>query len=728
MQETIGNIVLDETYYPGEDLYSDGPIEDEMLEIARNLKEEEYNQMIAERKSWPLLYHFSHIRENIVEWLPITKEDSVLEIGAGCGAVTGALAKKAGSVTCIDLSRKRSQINAWRHKDYENIKILVGNFQDIEENLQEKYQYITLIGVFEYSEGYIGTREPYVEMLRRIEKHLAPGGKIIIAIENRLGMKYWAGCTEDHTGRFFEGLEGYPETVGVKTFSKKEITDIIRKAGNYSAAFYYPYPDYKFPLAVYSDDYLPKKGELTNNLCNYDRSRLLLFDEAKVYDSLTDNGLFGEFSNSFCIVLEKDKTENSLIYTKYSNERDRRFAIRTDILKQKDGSLKVKKSALYPEGKEHIDRLAGWYEIFSRQSSGELAFNRSIQEEDGVRLEYISAQTLEECLDIMLEQGEKQKAAQLLCSYLTLMKKLHSQQVFVKTERFTEVFGDVELPEGLLAAPITDIDMVCQNILMTKPPTIIDYEWTFDFPVPADFLIYRMIHYYADTHPKREYIRAQDLYQQMGISRKEKRTYRQMEERFQSYITGSHVPMREMYQDISPGWVRPEAAQKEYLQVYFSFRDGFKEKDSVKFPIVEKQVTIRIPVSEEMDYLRIDPGSQPCAVKIEELKFDVQDRETEFFCEKGCRQGEWLYIPKEDPNLTNIPVPAMASFLELSMEIHAVEEDFLKGLSENISRQQENAKYWEQKARKLKSQIQEMQNTKVWKLYQSYRRKVERKK
>ena len=162
MQEKIGNVVLDYEYYPGQDLYSDGPVEEELLEIARTYKEEELNQVIAGTKSWPVLYHFSHIRQNILEWLPIGKSDRVLEIGSGCGAITGALAAKAGSVNCIELSKMRSTINAYRNRDYDNVRIMVGNFQDIEKNLTVKFDFITLIGVFEYSEGYIGTSEPYV--------------------------------------------------------------------------------------------------------------------------------------------------------------------------------------------------------------------------------------------------------------------------------------------------------------------------------------------------------------------------------------------------------------------------------------------------------------------------------------------------------------------------------------------------------------------------------------
>ena len=309
MQEKIGKVTLDYEYYPGKDLYSDGPVEEELLEVAKNYREEELNQVIAERSSWPILYHFSHIRQNILEWLPITKEHKVLEIGSGCGPITGALAKKAGSVTCIDLSKMRSTINAYRNRDCDNVKIMVGNFQDVESSLTEKYDYITLIGVFEYAEGYIGTEQPYVEMLRRISRHLAPGGKVVIAIENRLGLKYWAGCTEDHVGKYFEGIENYPETKGVRTFSRKELSDIISQAGDFKTTFYYPYPDYKFPMTIYSDKRLPKKGELRDDFCNFDRNRIQLFNEGRVYDSLTTAGLFREFSNSFLVLVERKDCE-----------------------------------------------------------------------------------------------------------------------------------------------------------------------------------------------------------------------------------------------------------------------------------------------------------------------------------------------------------------------------------------------------------------------------------
>lgn len=60
MGERIGKVFLDTTYYPGKDLYSDGAIEDEMLSIARDYAPEEFNRVIAERESWPILYLFPY--------------------------------------------------------------------------------------------------------------------------------------------------------------------------------------------------------------------------------------------------------------------------------------------------------------------------------------------------------------------------------------------------------------------------------------------------------------------------------------------------------------------------------------------------------------------------------------------------------------------------------------------------------------------------------------------
>lgn len=347
--EKIGKVCLDMSCYPGEDLYSDGNIEDRILELAEKYPEESYHEVIVRERDWAVMYHLAHERGNIISWYPFKKGAKVLEIGSGCGAVTGAAAAQVQSVTCIDLSKKRSTINGTRNQERDNIKICVGNFKDIEKNLEKDFDYATLIGVFEYGRGYIGGDKPYHGFLTTIMEHLKPGGRLLIAIENKLGLKYWAGCTEDHTGTFFEGLEGYQNTEGVRTFSKPELEQLLKECGCGNYRFYYPYPDYKFPFVVYSDEYLPRKGELNRNICNFDRKRLVLMDEGKVFDQMLEDGLFPLYANSFFVEVVKEggkENENEspehVVYTKYSDGRGPEFAIQTRVVREKSG-----KSGLY---------------------------------------------------------------------------------------------------------------------------------------------------------------------------------------------------------------------------------------------------------------------------------------------------------------------------------------------------------------------------------------------
>lgn len=117
-------------------------------------------------------------------------------------------------------------INAYRHSESENVTIHIGNFTDVEPDLPADYDYICLIGVFEYGQAYIGGSTPYEDFLKILQKHLASGGRIVIAIENKYGLKYFAGCKEDHLGDWFSGIENYPNGGVVRTFPGKTGEDL----------------------------------------------------------------------------------------------------------------------------------------------------------------------------------------------------------------------------------------------------------------------------------------------------------------------------------------------------------------------------------------------------------------------------------------------------------------------------------------------------------------------
>ena len=303
MVEKIGGVALNYKYYSGEDLYSDGDIEDVILGIVKN--EEGYEYTHEAYREWPVLYHLTRQRENIVEPMEIAPEDEILEVGAGMGAVTGALARRGKKVDCIELSKRRSLVNAYRHRDMDNIEIIVGNFQDIK--IEKKYDVITLIGVLEYAYHYIDSETPYEDFIQKIASCLKPGGKLYIAIENKLGMKYFAGYHEDHLGKPFVGIEGYKKEDKVKTFSRSQLEKLLKENGFSSTEFYYPFPDYKLPVVIYNDESI-LQGEIEfPRQHNYDMDIIECFDQNAAFQSLAGTEELKYFANSFLVEAVREK-------------------------------------------------------------------------------------------------------------------------------------------------------------------------------------------------------------------------------------------------------------------------------------------------------------------------------------------------------------------------------------------------------------------------------------
>lgn len=417
-----------------------------------------------------------------------------------------------------------------------------------------------------------------------------------------------------------------------------------------------------------------------------------------------------------------------LIFSKYSNERSRRFSIRTDILKENGGRF-VRKTALYPEGKEHVENLYRWYQELGRiYETAPFLCNRCEREENSVRLEYLEGETLEEVLDKLLEKGQTDEAAERFRDYLKQIEKVYSRKAFAVTEAFQEVFGEVTegmFPEGLTCAPVTNIDMVCQNLVLTKIPTVLDYEWTFAFPVPCRFVLYRVIHYYADTHSTRTALKELDFYGEFGITEKEKAVYEGMEAHFQKYLTGGHVPMREMFAAMTPGVGTVQMVNGGQLQIFFSFGEGYREENSVLYPMEEGKVSCAVKIPEGCTDVRLDPGEQPCAVHIQNLAFDGKTASLDgCVIEKGAKAGEWVYIARPDPNISLIAVPKGAKELQISLEVHAASAEMMER-ARVLAKENTELRSKVQKQARL---IKEMKNTKVWKLYQKYRNLAERKK
>lgn len=533
MQERIGNVVLDDTFYSGEDLYTDGSIEDRILEICR--KQGQY-EALRTSSEWPILYHLSDIRENLLEWYPFTKQDDVLEIGSGCGAITGLLSKKARYVTCIELSKKRSLINAYRNQDRDNITIMLGNFEDI--SLQQRFDYITLIGVWEYSALYVKGADPYLAIMEKLKTFLKPQGKIIIAIENKMGLKYWNGAPEDHTGNLYSGINDYVGEKNIRTFSKQEIIDLLNLAGFTQLKFYYPMPDYKLPDTIYSDILLPQMGSIRCYRSDYSSCRLYNFYDATAYDQICRDNMFSYFANSFLVVCGEER--DSCDFVKYCRGRKDEFKIVTEI-RDMDGKKYVVKRALSKGAQKHIWKMKHMEEKWCGMLPG-LSYPEGKIVKDEYIVPYIEGIDIDTYFYTWRNDSSLfiDQVQQMIKKYLTPDK--NEMIDFKITRDYENVFGN-QYPQNSLSLKITNIDCLFSNFRLAKDGKVynFDYEWVFEFPIPYQYVLWRAL--------KQLYVKymvylkgqmAEDIFfRHFGIDENSIRIFEKMEKKFSEYVLGT---------------------------------------------------------------------------------------------------------------------------------------------------------------------------------------------
>lgn len=583
----------------------------------RELVESGYDCRRGTDISWPVLYHLSHLRSNLTEWLPIKRTETVLEFGADSGQLTGGFLEKTGRVVCLEESISRSRILARRHAKAGNLTVYAGNPWKNIERLRESYDWIIAPGLLSLAAKDFSDENPEITALKKIKEYLKPDGHLVLAEDNRFGLKYWAGAMEPHTGRYFDSLEGKGST-----FSRHELLQIFEKSGCEKAVFYYPYPERWFPIAIYSDEWLPKAGELNRNLRNFEGERLVLFDEEKVYDQLIADGRFPEFANTYLCVVGPEFPEQS-IFVKYSNDRSERFMIRTDIVKGLKGN-EVRKVPVSKEAEEHVQKMKHWEQTLDHlyRKNG-VQVNRCELQGHTACFEFIEGRTYEERLDELRRRKDYPGLAAGLMQYKSLLIETLNPELkpFVKSIRFTEMFGSPSFEKAYEGAEINNLDWIFGNLMETDEGIqMIDYEWTFPVQVPVEYLLWRALSLYLHS---REDIQGLGLMAQMGISAEEEKIFEGMEHHFQLWLLDGTVTIGAQYLGTAGRTMLLDemvrTAKKNRMQVYLDTGSGFSEDESFWIdtePDKHGMIHLELLLPGRTRALRLDPAEETCLVKI----------------------------------------------------------------------------------------------------------------
>lgn len=229
----------------------------------------------------------------------------MLEVGAGCGGVTRYLGEIADTVDALEPMEARALVARERTRDLPGVEVFVGEIADLPR--VPTYDVVVVVGVLEYIGNGSAEAEPYLAFLREIAARLKPGGSLILAIENKFGVKYFAGAPEDHTNQVFDSIEGYPRGERARTFSRRQLLALFAESG-LDARTLGAFPDYKLTRAVFDLDAASAQAQSllfdvpTFPSPDWSQARPALASEGRIWQELVEAGLSAETPNSFIVI------------------------------------------------------------------------------------------------------------------------------------------------------------------------------------------------------------------------------------------------------------------------------------------------------------------------------------------------------------------------------------------------------------------------------------------
>ena len=202
-------------------------------------------------------------RDLFLKQHPAPAGSCVLDVGAGWGQYTLPLAKTCNVVAVEPTPERLAFIHATAAQEdvADQIHFIEADFLDL--TFAGRFDLACCIGVLEWVPKF-RPGDPWnlqCEFLRRIRDSLKPGGRLILGIENRMGLKYLLGAPDDHIG--YASIATYDAELARQkyrtrtaqelrcfTYTDAELGELLRAAGFSTHSFYAAFPDYKLPERI----------------------------------------------------------------------------------------------------------------------------------------------------------------------------------------------------------------------------------------------------------------------------------------------------------------------------------------------------------------------------------------------------------------------------------------------------------------------------------------------
>ena len=458
----------------------------------------------------------SEIRENILSWYPFKENTSILEIGANLGEITGLFCQKAKKVVAIEESKTKAEIIAKRHQNKQNLEIMVGDLNNIK--IEEKFDYIILIGYLE------NKKVDFKQTLNIAKSLLDENGTILLALDNKLGMKYFSKT--DSTGITISN------PVNKQFINLNKIYEYLKELDLSNIKTYYPMPDYKLTNVIFTDQRPLSKNDLSRNVTYNNNDTILFFDENTAYRELLDikENISKNFVNSYLLEITNKEINNKIKFISFSNMRKHEYKIKTIM----DDEYVYK----YPsnnESKKHIEETKENIEIIKESNLKTL----DDYNENGIISKFSKEKTLDEIIIELFKNNQKDEAIDLMKRFKNEIKeKLKpgdiEKNVFDKYEikyNKEDLLSMYFVKDGLW-------DLILQNcFFINQEFYFYDQEWK-EENLPIDFIMYRAVKYFGRL---KKYISDEDLYKILEIDKGKIKLFDELDDKIQEKIRSEYM-------------------------------------------------------------------------------------------------------------------------------------------------------------------------------------------
>lgn len=595
-----------------------GSFQEEVLEFLKLHNEGYTEEQLRATGNRKLLLELLPERKNLIHWIPFANK-RVLQVGAGVGTLTVELLRSGATVDVIEADTASAAVILERLSNEERLSVTT-DAEAFLASCEEHYDWILLeegmmsgtVRRLAKASKNTSSKEALSGLLQRLGSYLSEQGRILFVNDNRMGMKYFSSTNQERTP-YGEFVGDYGEE-GQTRFTYKELQQVFADAG-LGASFYYTVPDAIFTEHIYSERHMPDGEDFFHDAMVKNGGNRLFHEDGAFMTALQED-LFREFANTYLCILQPGEADCSDLasYVKYSTRRKSAFAISTEVYEPVEAPRFVRKRAFLPEGCDHIQNILA----LQRDLSGALANTKfypcmchSTQDATQVVFDYAPGESLEHMLDGYLFSGAIDKAYALMENFFEELSRGATKEFYLMPE-FTEIFlGEIRWPNlADVTLSVTDVDLIFANVICDNNKWwIIDYEWSFRFPIPFRFLMFRCLFYYLHAKPKRMELLGEEVYRHFGFEERELDLYHQMEEHFQDYIYGGHKPL--YVEDGCVGEVAVTGEDGPFgANVYADCGEGFLPQNRIEVhPVTTASGTaFSIPVEPQVRWLRIEPA------------------------------------------------------------------------------------------------------------------------